>query len=170
MTVVIGIDPGLSGAAAAINLRKGSEVTILDLPTKPMEWEGIGKNRIDCRALARGLRTLFGADDAVMVCMEQVGIQGAGKNAIQTVGSLCGTACLILGALDIIGVTPKTVSPATWKKHFGLKRSKGETDSDWKARHCTLAKTLYPGAPITLAKHHNRAEALLLGHYGLGLL
>lgn len=164
MTVVIGIDPGLSGAAAAINAR--GDVSIIDLPTKPMEWSGIGTNRIDCRALARGLRTLFGAGDALIVCMEEVGIMGVGKNAIQTVGSLCGTACLILGALDIIGITPKTVSPSVWKKHYGLKRIQGETDSAWKARHCALAKKLYPAAPITLAKHHNRAESLLIAHYG----
>lgn len=168
MTVIIGIDPGLSGAAAAINIRK--DVTILDMPTKPMEWAGIGANRIDCRALARGLRTLFGADDAIVVCMEQVGIQGSGRDAIQTVGSLCGTACLILGALDIIGVTPRTVSPVTWKKHFGLKRIKGEKDAAWKARHRDLALKLYPAAPITLAKHHNRAEALLIAHYGMAQL
>lgn len=166
--IVIGIDPGLSGAAAAINHR--GEVSIIDIPTKPMEWAGMGVNRVDCRALARGLRTLYPADESLLVCMEQVGIQGAGKNAIQTVGSLCGTASLILGALDIIGITPRTVSPATWKKHFGLKRVKDETESSWKARHCALARKLYPLAPITLAKHHNRAEALLIGHYGRSLL
>lgn len=166
--IVIGIDPGLSGAVAAINGR--GEVSIIDIPTKPMEWAGMGANRVDCRALARGLRTLYPADESLLVCMEQVGIQGAGKNAIQTVGSLCGTACLILGALDIIGIAPKTITPSVWKKHYGLKRQQDEKESAWKARHCDLARTLYPRAPITLAKHHNRAESLLIAHYGRSLL
>ena len=130
----------------------------------------MGTNRVDCRALARGLRTLYQADESLLVCMEEVGIMGAGLNAIQSVGSLCGTACLILGALDIIGITPRTVSPSIWKKHFGLKRVKEEKESAWKARHCALAKKLYPSAPITLAKHHNRAESLLIAHYGRSLL
>lgn len=159
----MGIDPGLSGAVAAISTR--GDVNIIDIPTKPMEWAGIGVNRVDCRALARGLRTLFPVDESLIVCMEEVGIMGAGTNAIQSVGSLCGTACLILGALDIIGITPRTVSPAVWKRRFGLKRLKDEKEAAWKARHRELATKLYPSAPITLAKHHNRAEALLIAHY-----
>lgn len=166
--IVVGVDPGLSGAAAAINSR--GQVSIIDMPTKPMEWAGLGAARIDCRALTRGLRTLWPADETVAVCMEEVGIMGSGLNAIGTVGSLCGTASLILGALDILGIKPHTVSPSAWKKHYGLKRAPGEKDSAWKARHCQLAKTLYPSAPITLAKHHNRAESLLIAHWMLGRL
>ena len=167
MTTIIGVDPGLSGAMAAIDPRGGAR--ILDLPTKPMEWSGFGDRRIDCRALARALRELYAPAEPVVVVLEEVGIMGAKGNAIGTVGSLCGTACLILGALDILGITPITVRPQKWKATYGLRKEPGETDTQWKKRHCALALSLYPDAPITRAKDHNRAEALLIAHYGRGL-
>ncbi len=162
--IFIGIDPGLTGAAAAI--APGGHVQIIDLPTKPMEYASVGARRIDIRALVVALRGLWHPSEPVHFVVEEVGIQGVG-NAIQTVGSLCGTAMLILGAIDIVRADQvSTVKPATWKAKMGLKREKGEKDSDWKRRHRELALGLYHYAPITLAKHHNRAEALLIAHYG----
>lgn len=167
MSTIIGIDPGLSGAIAAIDHL--GQARIIDLPTKPMEWAGFGDRRIDCRALARALRELYQPAEPVTVMLEEVGIMGARGNAIGTVGSLCGTACLILGALDILGIQPQTVRPQAWKKTYGLKKEAGETDTAWKKRHCAMALSLYPSAPITRAKDHNRAEALLIAHYARGL-
>ncbi len=165
MTTIIGIDPGLTGAAAAITA--AGQVRIIDLPTKPMEYAVIGDRRLDMRELVRGLRELCPVGEGVQVVVEEVGIMGLG-NAIQTVGSLCATAVTILAALDILGIRPETVAPRAWKAKYGLKRVKGEKDAAWKARHCAMARRLYPAAPITLAKHHNRAEALLLAHWGKG--
>ena len=45
----------------------------------------------------------------------------------------------------------------TWQKFFGLTNDKDQS--------LRLAKELYPEAPITLKKHHNKAEALLIAHY-----
>lgn len=168
MTTVIGIDPGLTGAAAAIT--PAGHVRIIDMPTKPMEYAAIGDSRIDLRQLVRSLRELCPADEGVQVVLEEVGIMGAKGNAIQSVGSLCATAALILGALDILGHKPITVQPRKWKSIFGLKRGDTERDAAWKARHRDMALRLYPAAPITLAKHHNRAEALLIAHWGKGQL
>lgn len=167
MTTVIGIDPGLTGAAAAITA--AGAVSIIDLPTKAMEYAAIGDRRIDLRELVRSLRSICPAGDGVKVVLEEVGIMGQG-NAIQSVGSLCASAALILGALDILGTPPHTVQPRRWKEHFGLKRGADEKTAAWKKRHRDMALRLYPAAPITLAKHDGRAEALLIAHWGRSLL
>ena len=39
-----------------------------------------------------------------------------------------------------------------------------------KGASLVTARTLYPSAPLKLAKHHNRAEALLIAHYGRAVL
>lgn len=51
------------------------------------------------------------------------------------------------------------VTPATWKRALGLGPDK----------HAALDKgrLLYPMADLTLAKHHGRAEALLIAHWAL---
>ncbi|MGH2928174.1 MAG: hypothetical protein ACRDL8_08225 [Solirubrobacteraceae bacterium] len=51
------------------------------------------------------------------------------------------------------------VTAATWKRALGLGPDK----------HAALhkARLLFPTAELGLAKHHNRAEALLIAHWAL---
>jgi hypothetical protein len=49
------------------------------------------------------------------------------------------------------------VSPQAWKKLFGVGNDKEA------ARACCLR--LYPDAPVTRVKDHNRAEAILVAHW-----
>ena len=51
------------------------------------------------------------------------------------------------------------ISPADWKKRYGLQAEKAD------ARPC--ATRIYPNAPLTRVKDHNRAEAILIGRYYL---
>jgi hypothetical protein len=165
----IGIDPGLTGAVAAIDVHGNARV--VDLPTKAMEYKGIGNRRIDLRALVLLLRDLVPASVTPVVAVERVGIMGPKGNALASVGSLCGTAQLILGALDVFRVAPVIADPVVWKRELGLKRErngdKPEATAAWKARSRELAKALYPKCADawTLAKHADRAEALLIAHW-----
>lgn len=50
-------------------------------------------------------------------------------------------------------------SPQKWKALFGLRGENAKAD----ARACCLR--LYPDAPVVRVKDHNRAEAILVGHW-----
>jgi hypothetical protein len=49
------------------------------------------------------------------------------------------------------------VTPQRWKRFYGLGSNKGDC--------LRVARELYPSAPLTLAKHHNRAESLLIARW-----
>lgn len=53
------------------------------------------------------------------------------------------------------------VPPKEWQKHYGFKRAKGETYSQYKSRMCRKAKELYPDLGVTL----KTSDAVLLYHY-----
>jgi hypothetical protein len=164
--IVIGIDPGLTGGLATIDSRTG-KCSVHDLPTTPLEGNGLIRRRIQGRELGLLIRKLSPAGESVAVFLEQVGAMGGKNNAIQTQASLAGTFLGIRCVLDVLQLNAHLVQPQKWKTHFGLKRIPDEKDSAYKARHVALARTLYPDAPLPLAKDHNKAEALLIAHYGL---
>jgi hypothetical protein len=76
-------------------------------------------------------------------------------------GSLMGTRRAIEAVLDIAGIKILAVQPQTWKRHFGLLKTE-------KGQSLETARSLYPlaGHMLLRQKDHNRAEALLLAHYG----
>ena len=169
MIVVLGIDPGLTGAVAAINVATKT-CRIADLPTVALEGKGLVKRRLQGRDLVHVLRDLIPADGAALVLLERVGAMGGKNNAVQTQASLAGTYLSIRCLLDVLRLQPTLVEPRKWKSHYGLGRKRGEKDAAYGARHLEKARQLYPEAPLSLAKHHNRAEALLIAHLGLEML
>jgi hypothetical protein len=65
----------------------------------------------------------------------------------------------LLGVLQALHIRIELVTPAVWKRSYGLGKDK----------HASLhkARLLFPTADLHLAKHDGRAEALLLAHYAL---
>ena len=65
----------------------------------------------------------------------------------------------ILSVLQALHVNIEFVTPAVWKKSYGLGTDK----------HASLHKgrLLFPTADLHLAKHDGRAEALLIARYEL---
>lgn len=171
--IIIGIDPGLTGAVAMINTANGF-CDVQDLPTIELEGGGLVKRRIQGRILGLQMRQMVPPGHEPLVFLEQVGAMGGQNNAVQTQASLAGTFMGIRCVLDILRWPPTLVQPQRWKAKFGLARKKAgpagkpESESAYKGRHLQLARELYPSAPLHLAKHHNRAEALLIAHYGAG--
>lgn len=153
--IVVSIDPGLTGAAAFI--KPDGSCIVEDLPTVRLPGDGLVKSRIDGRALSNMLLRHCPVGVPVMAVMEQVGTMGGKNNAVQTQGSLMRSLGAVETVLEMLRMPPKMVHPKTWKKFFGLKSDKKES--------LAVARTLYPDAPLNLAKHHNRAEAVLIGHW-----
>lgn len=64
----------------------------------------------------------------------------------------------ILGVLQATLISMVLVTPAVWKRSYGLGKDK----------HASLhkARLMWPRADLRLAKHEGRAEALLIAEYG----
>lgn len=161
--IIIGIDPGLTGAVAVLCGRRGL-LAVRDLPvTGNGTASGSMRNWLDVRSLSellRGLRVdLILSLESVRAVIERP-IPMPSLPA-QTIASQFDTFGAIRGCVaSSIDPDPLVVGPREWQKPFGL--GKGD-----KAASRETARRLYPDAPVTLAKHHNRAEAILIAHYGL---
>lgn len=164
--MIFGIDPGLTGGLACIDSRTRA-CSVHDLPTTPLEGNGLIKRRIQGRALGLLLRSLHPAGEDAVVYLEQVGAMGGKDNSVQSQASLAGTYTGIRCVLDVLQMRQVLVSPQTWKRAFNLMRVKGEKEAAYKGRHLELARRMYPDADLRLAAHHNRAEAVLIAHFGM---
>lgn len=159
--IVIGIDLGVTGALAAVD--STGSATIEDLPI--VEAEDGGK-RLDARAAILLLRQLIPAGEAGLLVTEDIRVrQMAGrKMSHATETTLVGLRFALQAVADIARLPLRTVQPQTWKRRYALKADKGD------AR--TIAAGLYPQQAHQLkrVKDHNRAEALLIAHYGRTVL
>lgn len=166
--ITVGIDPGLTGALAFIGR---GQAHIEDIPTLPLPGGGLVSRRIDGRKLAEIVRRHCPADAAVLVCCESVGVMGGQNNAVQTQGSLLRSLGAIEAVFDVLRWPCVMVSARSWQKHYGLSGKKAEKRERGDMPAAILkARELYPAAAHMLqrVKDHNRAEALLIAHFGMG--
>jgi crossover junction endodeoxyribonuclease RuvC len=152
--VVLGIDPGLSGAIAALD-PAGRVVAVLDMPGLET---GNGRRILNVLALRDALHSLM----PIRACwVENVSAMPTDSRVSafafgRSVGAL-EAACLLSG------VPVQRVTPQVWKRAAGLPAGVP------KAASVEAAMRLLPGcAPyLTRAKDHGRADALLIARYGL---
>lgn len=160
--IYLGIDPGLTGAIAAICARRGY-CGVADIPTAPNgQRNGSMRRHVDVAGLAawyQGFRRVIGAaeEGGVVVCMERP-IPMPSLPA-QTIASQFDTLGALRGFFGGRGAEVILVEPARWKRRYGLRSDKEAS------RECALR--LYPRAADLLARKrdHNRAEAILLADW-----
>lgn len=142
--IVIGIDPGMTGAIATFS--GGKLVNIADMPT----YDG----RVD------GLELGAMLDIDATIYMENT--HPMPKNGSISSYKLGLNTGIVIGVIQSMGQPLVRVSVAQWRNGVGL-RGKGKDAS------LGLARELYPELrnDLRLAKHHNRAEAVLIGRYGV---
>ena len=170
---IVGIDPGMGGAIAFI--RPGNDVVIEDMPVIAIA-SGAVRRRVDGYALKWLLLRHCPAVEPVRVFCEDISIAmgGKGKTSAATIISLARTLGAIEGVTDAIRFPMQLVPPKDWQGFYGLK---GKTKQDKRA-HGELpqavlkARMLYPQASHMLdrVRDLDRAEALLIAHYGLRTL
>jgi crossover junction endodeoxyribonuclease RuvC len=156
MTTIIGIDPGLTGALAV--LRDGCVLYVFDMPIMP-NGKGTAKikNQVNPAALVQFLYGLDVPFLEMVVYMEAVTSMPRDAQTISfSLGDSVGT---VRGVLAALGIPLTLVRSQVWKKHFGLLK----LDKDFSR---TKAQQLYPHVNLSLKKHHNRAEAILIATYG----
>ena len=152
-TVVVGIDPGLTGAIA---VRSTNDLVVHDIPTTTRWVASRGHVReIDPVGLAGLVASLPRWDRAVI---ERVhAMPGQGVSSMFSFGRS-------LGVLEMAFSTPTStveyVLPQTWKRTFGLIHA---------PKHASrkLAAELYPANAMQFCrvKDDGRAEAALIAHY-----
>jgi crossover junction endodeoxyribonuclease RuvC len=150
--LIIGIDPGLTGALGF--LRYGVFAGVEDMP---VVLKGVGsvKNEVSPAGMKTLIRGYLGAGEGVVAVIEKVGaMPGQGVSSVFSLGDSYGVARAVLATG---GFETVQVAPATWKKHFKLTADKELSRA--------LATRLFPSAPLHLKKHDGRAEALLLARW-----
>ncbi len=163
--LVIGIDPGLTGALAAVDHRGLQAVQ--DMPTMQRALAaGAVKNQVNAAAVASLLKEWIRDHDKneVLVVLEHQApfrIPGQKPQGSSSVFSLGHTAGILEGVVVALGLPHREVTPATWKKALGLPGGKAN-----KGVVRTRAQRLYPEAPLTRVMDHNRAEAIMIARYG----
>lgn len=157
--IVIGIDPGCSGALVALH-SDGSYLAHLDMPTIKVGT----KSRVNGAAVSAFLHGLLAehALDGLHCYLEQVGaMPGQGVSSMFTFGHAAG---LVEGVVTGAGIPLDLVTPQAWKKSAGLI---GKDKDAARSR----AVQLYPGLRVLDLKGKGQAvaDALLIARYGAGL-
>lgn len=158
--IALGIDIGVTGAISSVD--HNSRAIIHDLPTVAIPGERFVRRRIDAMALMELVRKLAPAGESVLAVIENVHPFPGSRNSPQATGSLMDSRARIETVLELARITVHAIEPLAWKRLYNL-AGKEKADS------IVTARTLYPSMAdgLRLAKHHNRAEALLLAHFGL---
>lgn len=151
LRVVIGIDPGLSGAIAA--LADGEPLAIVDMPTMRID----GHNEVCAKSLAASLRHLRAQHPGAyfLAVLEKVnGRAGWGATQGFRFGAGFGK---VKAVLETLGIDYREVQAPVWKRHYGLKG--GDKDGSR-----GLAAARFPGMADAFErkKDDGRAEAILI--------
>ena len=153
-STIIGVDPGVHGAIAWLDLASGL-IEVIDMPSAVVRVGKGSKTRISTQALASciaGHKPSHAYVEAVHA------MPGQGVSSTFAFGQALGQ---IEGVLAALGVPVTYVSPTVWKRSMQVTAGKGTS----RAR----AMQLWPRqtAPFVRVKDDGRAEAALIGLYGL---
>lgn len=154
---ILGIDPGVTGAIA--HFADGKLIQVFDIPFR-VESSVHHKKRVDILALVECFSLFAEHPSQVTVYLERA--QPMPHEGVSSSFNYGRTNGLIEGALAGLGIfTVNKVASARWKRILHLLGNGLPKNADLER-----ARKLYPHAPLNLQKHHNRADAILIGHYG----
>jgi len=146
--MILGIDPGLSGAIAWVS-DDGHLIRVADMPTVEVN----GKKKVSPQMLVALLEDY---DDAKMVAIEDVGaMPGQGVTSMFNFGYSAG---ILAGVCAGLRMPTSFYRPSVWKRAAGVPADKGA------ARQ--MAQRFWPGCrDFDRAKDDGRAEAALLARW-----
>lgn len=153
--IILGVDPGLSGALAFFDTDAG-QFTIHDMPVNRLSRNGKARNELDLYEIAR----LIDAAKVDTAYVERVGsMPGQGVASSFAFGKSAGA---VLGIIAAYFIPVTEVSPVTWKRAIGIGSGSGKDASR------ALISRLYPdqSAAFRRVKDSDRAEAALIALWG----
>jgi len=154
--ILIGIDPGVSGALSVYEHKKLIEV--LDMPT--MSEGKKNKKQINSAQLSLEIKKRVNGSDENAVVIEHVtAMPGQGVTSMFNFGQSFG---VIKGICSALNLPVYFVRPVKWKKHFNLIGSSKDASR-------TKAIEMFPSFSNNMArkKDANKADAILIGRYFL---
>lgn len=151
--IILGIDPGLSGAIAIYNIYT-EELVVMDMPTVEMTRNGKHKREVSPALVA----DVIAGKGAVRAYMERVSaMPGQGVSSMFSFGRSAGIVEGVLAAYEI----PMTlVTPQAWMKAMAVRAGKDGSRE--------RAMQLFPAYSTLFArkKDDGRSDAALIAKYG----
>jgi len=157
--VILGIDPGVSGALVVLD-RTGQYVDHAIMPAMKIDKS----NRVDGRKVARFLREYPAIRYAFIERVHAIPRGGKAKMGASTSFAFGHSAGKVECAVEVLGIPFALVTPLKWKKHAGL------IGKDKDASRL-LAKQLYPDLRVLDQKGKGQAvaDAILIARYGMAV-
>jgi crossover junction endodeoxyribonuclease RuvC len=154
--MIIGIDPGVTGAIAFLEDKTFILCAVHDMPTMLL---GQSKQQVNEAELVKiiNFQLSFPHTIILAVYLERVSaMPGQGVTGMFNFGMSYGS---VKGVVAALGLPLMLVSPAVWKRKAGILHN----DKD-AAR--VMAQHLYPEASLGRKKDVGRADAILIARYG----
>ena len=152
--IIIGIDPGLSGAIAILDDKK-----VLSIFEMPVMAEGKkNKRQLNSAQLVNIIRENIKKNEEAVVVVEQVNaMPGQGVTSMFNFGQTFGAIKGVCAALEL---PIFFVRPSKWKKHFDLINSSKDSSR-------TKAIEMYPliAQQLSKKKDVNKSDAILIARY-----
>ncbi|MDC0052166.1 crossover junction endodeoxyribonuclease [bacterium] len=152
--IIIGIDPGISGAISIIEKKK-----ILEVYDTPTMIDGKkNKKQINSAQVTNIIKERLKHDKEVVVVVEHVNaMPGQGVTSMFNFGQSFG---VIKGICAALGLPIYFVRPTKWKKHFNLIKTNKDASR-------TKVIEAYPeiSSKLHRKKDSNRADAILIALY-----
>ena len=152
--IIIGIDPGVSGAISVLENKK--VVEIFDMPT--MIEGKKNKRQVNGAQLTNIIKERLNNDKEIIVVVEHVNaMPGQGVTSMFNFGQSFG---VIKGVCSALGLPIYFVRPTKWKKHFNLIKTNKEASR-------TKVIEVYPeiSSKLSRKKDSNKADAILIARY-----
>ena len=152
--IIIGVDPGISGATSVVENKK-----ILEVYDTPTMIEGKkNKRQINGAQVSNIIKERLNSNKEVVVVVEHVNaMPGQGVTSMFNFGQSFG---VIKGVCAALNLPIYFVRPAKWKKHFNLIKTNKDASR-------TKVIEAYPEISNKLhrKKDSNRADAILIALY-----
>ena len=152
--IVIGIDPGLSGAIAILEGKK-----VLSLHEMPVMSEGKkNKRQLNSAQLVNIIKEKIDKIVDIVVVVEQVNaMPGQGVTSMFNFGQSFG---ILKGLCSAMQIPMYFVRPAKWKKYFNLINSEKDASR-------TRAIEIFPyfSSQLSKKKDCNKADAILIANF-----
>jgi|TARA_B100001939_G_C16639710_1_gene487069 crossover junction endodeoxyribonuclease RuvC len=152
--IIIGIDPGLSGAIAILDDKK-----VLSIFEMPVMAEGKkNKRQLNSAQLVNIIRENIKKNEEAVVVVEQVNaMPGQGVTSMFNFGQTFGAIKGVCAALEL---PIFFVRPSKWKKHFELINASKDSSR-------TKVIEMYPSisGQLTKKKDVNKTDAILIARF-----
>ena len=155
--VILGIDPGLHGALAFVELVGGTpRVEVFDMPIVAKQVNNISRSRIDKHALA----DLIANRVHTLRCVVIEDVHALPKDGPVQAFTFGYGLGLLHGICQVCDLSVVNVPPHVWKSKYGLNSDKHKSRA--------VASRFFPhnASVWSRAKDDGRAEAALLGLLG----